>query len=393
MKRWATQRLGEVCIAKSGNSKIIKGSLPTQNDGTLFPAFSATGQDVFSEGYDFEGDGIVISAVGARCGKCFLASGKWRAVANTHVILPKPDKANVRFLWYLLNDESFWVKGGTAQPFVKVFDSLKKPIALPPLSEQERIVKLLDKADELRKLRTQADRRTAALIPALFHEMFGGSKSSSFASMPLEEVCGEIYRYPTYYGIEYVKTGVPEIRGELLTNDYSIEQSPEKFRFISQTTSLHFPRTQLSVGDLVMSVRGTIGKLALVPKPLSGANITANLLRISPRKDLLNGEFLLHFLVDGGGISKVAAISTSTTILTLKVADLKKMQVPVPPLSLQKAVRTAGGGNPGAGITASFQPPPLGRSLSVPASSRLSKRVVKGWFRFLVRIKPHADSC
>jgi len=40
-------------------------------------------------------------------------------------------------------------------------------LTVPPLPEQERIVKLLDEADELRKLRAQADRRTAALIPAL----------------------------------------------------------------------------------------------------------------------------------------------------------------------------------------------------------------------------------
>jgi len=46
-------------------------------------------------------------------------------------------------------------------------------IPVPPMAEQEWIVKLLDEADELWKLRVQADRRTAALIPALFHEMFG----------------------------------------------------------------------------------------------------------------------------------------------------------------------------------------------------------------------------
>jgi type I restriction enzyme S subunit len=46
-------------------------------------------------------------------------------------------------------------------------------IPVPPLAEQERIVKLLDEADELRKLRAQADDRTAVLIAALFDEMFG----------------------------------------------------------------------------------------------------------------------------------------------------------------------------------------------------------------------------
>ena len=39
------------------------------------------------------------------------------------------------------------------------------PMPLPPLLEQKRIVKLLDEADELRELRTQADRRTSSLIP------------------------------------------------------------------------------------------------------------------------------------------------------------------------------------------------------------------------------------
>ncbi len=43
----------------------------------------------------------------------------------------------------------------------------------PPLVKQEQIVKLLDEADALRKFRAQADRRAAALISALFHEMFG----------------------------------------------------------------------------------------------------------------------------------------------------------------------------------------------------------------------------
>jgi type I restriction enzyme S subunit len=46
-------------------------------------------------------------------------------------------------------------------------------MSVPPLVEQERIVNLLDEADELRKLRVQAGNRTAALVPALFHEMFG----------------------------------------------------------------------------------------------------------------------------------------------------------------------------------------------------------------------------
>jgi type I restriction enzyme, S subunit len=44
---------------------------------------------------------------------------------------------------------------------------------VPALAEQQRIVRLLDEADELRKLRAHSDRRSVALIPALFNAMFG----------------------------------------------------------------------------------------------------------------------------------------------------------------------------------------------------------------------------
>ena len=62
---------------------------------------------------------------------------------------------------------------GASYPAINDGEVKNVPIPVPPLAEQERIVMLLDEADELRKLRAQADRRTADLISALFHEMFG----------------------------------------------------------------------------------------------------------------------------------------------------------------------------------------------------------------------------
>lgn len=141
---WQMVELGEVVMPKSGNNKIIKGTLSTENNGSLFPAYSATGQDVYSDGFDYEGEGIVISAVGAHCGKCFLANGKWRAIANTHVLLPKKERVIAKFIWYLVNDEKFWIRGGAAQPFVKINLSLKKKIPLPPIEVQQQIVAELD---------------------------------------------------------------------------------------------------------------------------------------------------------------------------------------------------------------------------------------------------------
>ena len=46
-------------------------------------------------------------------------------------------------------------------------------IPLPPLEEQKRIAGILNKAEEIKKLREEADKKTEELIPAIFHEMFG----------------------------------------------------------------------------------------------------------------------------------------------------------------------------------------------------------------------------
>ena len=341
MKRWPTIPLGEVCFAKSGNSKIIKGTLPTENDGTLFPAYSATGQDVFSDAFDFDGEGVIISAVGARCGKCFLASGKWRAIANTHVVLPKPDKANVRFLWYLLNDESFWVKGGTAQPFVKVGDSLKKLIAVPPLAEQERIVKLLDEADELRKLRAQADQRTSAIIPALFHEMFG-DPVYSFPKSTLGELVLD-FRYGT--SNKSTGEGKPALR---IPNVVKQAVNLDDLKFVPVSNS-DFERLQLKDGDLLfVRTNGNpdyVGRCAVFNvQDINAAGYDASefiyasyLIRARLQIGKVLPLFIQYFLATSEGRHELRSRSkTSAGQFNINTEGLGTLPILVPPLLLQK---------------------------------------------------------
>jgi len=47
------------------------------------------------------------------------------------------------------------------------------PVALPPVSEQRRIIEILDQADRLRKLRSEADSTAERILPSLFLEFFG----------------------------------------------------------------------------------------------------------------------------------------------------------------------------------------------------------------------------
>lgn len=139
---WGVVPLKFFLKSLSGGS-TIKNTVAHEYVPGLFPAFSASGQDVWMEDYEFDSPGIVVSAVGARCGKTFRADGQWGTVANTHVLLPAEGSCRDYF-WYLTNDEDFWDKGGTAQPFVKVSSTLAKKVAAPSPDEQQAIADYLE---------------------------------------------------------------------------------------------------------------------------------------------------------------------------------------------------------------------------------------------------------
>jgi type I restriction enzyme S subunit len=153
---WEFVSGNEVFFSRSGNSKLIKGQLHSEPSDNRFAGYSAAGQDVWLDHWEHEGIAVILSAVGARCGKAFLANGRWSAVANTHIVWLMPSITIPAYAMLHLNNEDYWIRSGGAQPFIKVNETLERPFPLPPLAEQQRIVA---KVDELMAL---CDRLQAA---------------------------------------------------------------------------------------------------------------------------------------------------------------------------------------------------------------------------------------
>lgn len=155
----------------------------------------------------------------------------------------------------------------------------------------------------------------------------------------LEDVCDEIYRYPTYYNIKYVEQdGVPEVRGELIKNNGELSSDPSEYRYISKETSANFPRTILHEGDFVLSVRGTMGKIGYIPSNLENANMTANLMRISPNRNKVYPLWLKQFFLSDFFQNSLDQASSATTIKTIKAPELKAIDLALPSLSEQNKI-------------------------------------------------------
>jgi len=152
---WEVMRLEDYIEQKAGDSKLIKGKLHSAPRDGRFPGFSASGQDVWLDTFEHAGPAIIVSAVGARCGRCFLADGKWSAIANTHILFPQKSDIDIRFLFEVVTQDGFWIISGSGQPFVKVRDSLRQEVLLPSLPEQQKIADCLSSLDELIELQAK----------------------------------------------------------------------------------------------------------------------------------------------------------------------------------------------------------------------------------------------
>lgn len=142
---WHPRQLKDIArIHGGGRLGLTKSDYVDQG----IPAYSAAGQDGYVDVVEGEEPSIILSSIGARCGKSFLANGPWATLANTQVITPDPQVADACYLIGLLDNEDYWNRSGSAQPFIKPSDVKGAWVPIPPLDEQRRIAEVLRSVDE-----------------------------------------------------------------------------------------------------------------------------------------------------------------------------------------------------------------------------------------------------
>jgi len=81
---------------------------------------------------------------------------------------------DIKFLFYLLRQlDLSRLKTATGVPGLTREDAYRELIPVPPLAEQHRIIDILSRAEGIVRLRREAQKKAAEIIPALFIDMFG----------------------------------------------------------------------------------------------------------------------------------------------------------------------------------------------------------------------------
>jgi type I restriction enzyme S subunit len=211
-------------------------------------------------------------------------------------------------------------------------------VALPPLEEQKRIAGILDQADALRRLRTRALEKLNTLGQAIFHEMFGDPilNERKWPSAEIGKTAIKISdgnyaeKYPK--ASDFIETGVPFIRANNIRNGTVIA---DDLRYISVKKHELLKKGHLQTGDVLITTRGKIGNLAVVPKQFHDANINAQLVLMRCVDKTVQPDFLYYQLSQQSFQIQFEKIQTGVALKQLPVGRLKQLSIILPPLNLQ----------------------------------------------------------
>jgi type I restriction enzyme S subunit len=336
---WEIKTIGDVC-------KVIAGQSPEgkfyNDNGNGLPFYQ--GKKEYGEKYIGEPttwttkvtkeaeENDILMSVRAPVGPINFATQKICIGRGLAAIRPTKliDK---EFLYNFLLKHESEIIGNTGA----VFNSINKAqieaieIPLPPLSEQQRIVAILDEAfASIAKAKANAEQNLKN-AKELFESYLQGvfeNEGEGWEEKYLGEVCdfengdrGKNYPNKSHR----VEIGFPFINAGHLKNN-KIDFS--EMDYISEERLNLLGNGKIKPNDILFCLRGSLGKVVNVGNLKKGA-IASSLVILRVRKELDN-DFLLYFLNSNLTTNQIVDFGNGAAQPNLSAGSLKKFIIPLP---------------------------------------------------------------
>ena len=291
--KWTHCKLEDVCRLVNGRAYkrpelLEKGKYRVLRVGNLFTNNSWFWSDLELEEDKYIDDGDLIYAWSASFGPRIWRGDK--VIYHYHIwkCLPDPTLIDKHFLYRLFEWDVAKIKAdhGTGSTMIHVTkgDMEARPISIPPLPEQRRIVAKLDRLsarsaaarDHLARTTKLATRAKRAILDAIFDE----SARSSWQDAALGSVVSDSLVGLVRSKVQQSDQGTPYIR--MNHYDYAGAWNSENLTCVT-TTDAELERYELHAGDVLFNTRNSVelvGKVGLWPAERPGHVYNNNLLRL-----------------------------------------------------------------------------------------------------------------
>ena len=258
------------------------------------------------------------------------------ALLNQHIFKVVFDKMDVDKSYFfhqvsaILKNASSEAHGCTMKHLTKpVFDAL--PFIFLPISEQHRIAAVLDKICELKKNAETRLEKLDALVKSRFVEMFG---DGMFPESYLGEFC-EVGSGKRVFADEFKDHGIPFLRGtEISALAKGVYDKPLYYIAENHYKELARHTGVPKVGDLLLPSICSDGLIWKVDTNSRFYFKDGRVLWIKVPKSV-DSEYL-RFAISRILKRDYQKVASGTTFAEMKIVNLKKIIVTLPPLTLQR---------------------------------------------------------
>jgi type I restriction enzyme S subunit len=226
-----------------------------------------------------------------------LASSVGFGSTEFHVLRPS-SKIDARFLFHLIWNSRFRrlgakrMTGSAGQKRLPTAFLAEYEFWLPPLAEQKRIAAILDKANSLRRKRQEAIRLADEFLRASYLDLAKkhsnrASVESVLASIPNAARTGPFGSQLLVS--EFTDTGIPVLGiDNVVSNSFTWGAR----RFVSLEKYAELKRYTVRPGDVIVTIMGTTGRVAVAPSDLPLCISTKHLCTLSVDQQKMRPSYL-----------------------------------------------------------------------------------------------------
>ena len=278
-------------------------------------------------------------------------------------VFAKPGYTDNIFLLHAIEENlSFLHRRSQGSTFLAIgtADLSMMPVAAPPLAQQQRIAEILATVDEAIEQTEALIAKTQQIKAGLMHDLFTRGVTKDGQLRPPREEAPYLYKEsplgwipkewehgilndiisparPIVYGIlmpgQGVPGGVPVIKVKDIIDGIV---NDDDLLLTSQDIDEEYQRSKLKKGDILLTIRGTVGRLALVPPHLDQANITQDTARIGV---VLGYPEFYRFYLETDQPRQYFAVNTlGVAVQGINLRDVRMTPVPIPQIIEQFSI-------------------------------------------------------
>ena len=340
--------------------RLVKGGLDPRRyaDHTFahysIPAFDSgggpaieLGGNIHSQKTPIPSGVVLVSKLNPRIPRVWYVNDEqlYQRICSTEFVALQPDRTvlDPAYLSFALRDalQGGIIKGNTAaatksRERAKPTDFLRLRVKVPSLSQQRRIVDLLSRAENIVRMRREAEKKAKEIIPALFLDMFGdpATNPKGWREASLGQVIAE-FRYGSSQ--KSSAHGDPVLR---IPNVVEGNVDIRDLKFLSASDSDR-RRYSLASGDILfVRTNGNpdyVGRCAVFEPPTDQCWLYASyLIRGRPLLDAIDPQFMQVQLSSVEGRRRLRARArTAAGQYNINVEGLRSTRIILPPLDRQ----------------------------------------------------------